>query len=207
LAGKMKRMVRCRTAFGVTLSLFLLLFLTATAHAQVGVYGTITGERVTGFTCTDPEGRCAASGGTVRPYGGTFGGYYDFRSLGPIRLGVDLRGSVLNSNKSATTYLSSTDSVRHYAALGGVRASFGTPLHWLHPYAQISGGYGRTNAASTNPTVYQNYGQVQAFAGADVQLLHVLDIRLVEVGAGELFGPSNHSIQSVGIGVVFHSPR
>jgi hypothetical protein len=200
-------MVRCRTALGVTLSLFLLFSISASAHAQLGAYATITGERMTGFTCTDPQGLCAASGGTVRPYGGTFGGYYDFRSLGPFRLGVDLRGSVLNSNKSATTSLASTDSVRHYAFMGGPRASFNTPLHWLHPYAQISGGFGRTNAASTDPTIYTTYGQVQAFVGADVQLLQVLDLRLVELGAGEIFGPSNHSIQSVGIGIVFHSPR
>jgi hypothetical protein len=143
----------------------------------------------------------------VRPYGGSFGGYYDFRSMGPFRLGVDLRGSVLNSNKSATTYSSNVDGVRHYAALGGVRAEVRTPLSWLHPYGQISAGLGRSNAASLNPTEYQNYTQVQGFVGADIKLLPILDLRAIELGAGEIFGSSSHSIQSIGIGVVFHTAR
>ena len=162
---------------------------------------------MSGFTCTDLQGHCSAAGGVVKPYGSMFGAYYDFRSIGPVRLGVDLRGSVLNSNKSATTHASSVDLVRQYSALGGLRGEFKTPFHWLHPYAQISGGFMHSNAASTAFSNYQNYTQVQGFAGADVTLLPVLDLRAIEVGAGEAFGPSSHSIQSIGIGVVFHTPR
>jgi hypothetical protein len=58
-----------------------------------------------------------------------------------------------------------------------------------------------------NPQLYQNFTQVEGFAGADITLLPILDLRAIELGAGEAFGPSNHSIQSIGIGVVFHSPR
>lgn len=198
-------MVRCRTAFGVATFLFLLSSIAV--RAQLGVYGTVTGERMGGFTCTDAQGMCASSGGVVRPYGATFGAYYDFRSIGPVRLGVDLRGSVLNSNKSATTYASSTDAVRQYAVLGGVRGEFKMPVRWLRPYAQVSAGYGRTNAASTVPTQYAQYTQVQGFVGADIPLLPMLDLRAIELGAGEIFGPSSHSIQSIGIGVVFHTAR
>ena len=201
----MKLMVRCRTASGFA-TLFLLLS-SFTALAQVGVYGTVAGERMGGFTCTDSSGTCASSGGVVRPYGGTFGAYYDFRTIGPVRLGVDLRGSVLNSNKSATTYSSSTDAVRHYAVLGGVRGEIATPLHWLRPYAQVSAGYAHSNAASTVVTQYANYTQVQGFVGADIPLLPMLDFRAIELGAGEVFGPSSHSIQSIGVGVVFHTAR
>ncbi len=198
-------MFRCRTAFGIALGLFL--FSAVGARGQFAVYGTVTGERMSGFTCTDPQGQCSAAGGVVKPYGGTFGAYYDFRSIGPMRLGVDVRGGVLNSNKSATTYASSVDSVRQYSALGGLRGEFKTPFRWLHPYAQISGGYMHSNAAGTFPTDYSNYTQLEGFAGADITLLPVLDLRAIEVGAGEAFGPSSHSIQSIGIGVVFHSPR
>lgn len=201
----MRRMVRCRTAFGVSLLLFL--FVSIAAQAQFGVYGTVTGERVTGFICTDPQGHCASSGGVVRPYGGTFGGYYDFRSLGPFRVGVDLRGSVLNSNKSATIYGTSVDLVRHYAALGGLRAEARLPIHWLHPYVEAAAGLGRSNAASVVPTQYANYTQVQGFVGADITITPMLDLRAIELGAGEMFGPSSHSIQSMGIGIVFHMPR
>lgn len=198
-------MFRCRTAFGIALVLFLLSSIAA--RGQFGVYGIVTGERISGFTCTDPQGQCASPGGVAKPYGSIFGGYYDFRSIGPVRLGVDVRGSVLNSNKSATTYAASVDSVRQYSALGGVRGEFKTPFHWLHPYAQISGGYMHSNAASTIPTSYQNYTQLEGFVGADISLLPVMDLRAIELGAGEAFGPSSHSIQSIGIGVVFHTAR
>ena len=199
-------MFRCRTAFGLALLVFL--FSSVVARAQVGVYGTVTGERFGGFQCQLTTG-CAAPNGVAKPYGAAFGGYYDFRSIGPIRLGVDVRGSVLNSNKSAVTNNSSIDFVRHYSALGGVRAEFRTPLKWLHPYGQISAGLGRSNAAfvNNNPEFYQNFTQVQGFAGADISILPVLDLRAIELGAGEAFGPSSHSIQSIGIGVVFHTSR
>ena len=198
-------MFRCRTAFGIATFLFLLSSIAV--RAQLGVYGTVTGERMSGFTCTDPQGKCAAPGGVAKPYGGTFGAYYDFRSIGPVRLGVDLRGSVLNSNKSATTYSSSTDAIRHYSALGGVRGEFRTPFRWLYPYAQVSAGYARTNAASTLLSEYKDYTQVQGFVGADIPLLPNLDLRAIELGAGEVFGSSSHSIQSIGMGVVFHTSR
>ncbi|HEY4010849.1 MAG TPA: hypothetical protein VGM11_11915 [Acidobacteriaceae bacterium] len=198
-------MFRCRTAFGIALVLFLLS--SVAARAQVGVYGTVTGERMSGFTCTVADGQCAASGGVVKPYGSIFGAYYDFRSIGPMRLGVDVRGSVLNSNKSATTYASSVDAVRQYSALGGVRGEFKTPFHWLHPYGEIAGGYMHSNAASTIPTNYANYFQVEGFAGADISLVPILDLRAIELGAGGAFGSSTHSIQSIGIGVVFHTRR
>ena len=198
-------MFRCRTAFGLALVLFL--FSSIRAHAQFGAYGTITGERMTGFTCTDPQGQCSATGGVVKPYGSIFGGYYDFRSLGSVRLGVDVRGSVLNSNKSATTYASSVDQIRQYSALGGLRGEFKLPINWLHPYGVVSVGYMHSNAATTIPTDYQNFTQVEGFAGVDATLLPWMDLRAIEFGVGGAFGPSTHSIQSIGIGVVFHSPR
>ncbi len=198
-------MFRCRTAFGLALLFFL--FSSIAAYGQIAAYGVVTGERMTGFTCQDPQGICSASGGVVKPYGAIFGGYYDFRSLGPVRLGVDVRGSVLNSNKSATTYSSSVDQIRHYSALGGLRGEFKTPLHILHPYGQVSLGYMRSNAASVQPTVYQNFMQVEGFGGLDVSLVPWMDIRAIELGAGGAFGSSTHSIQSIGVGVVFHTAR
>jgi hypothetical protein len=99
--------------------------------------------------------------------------------------------------------------VRYYSFLGGVRASVHTPFNWLRPYAQISGGLGRSNAdlLILDPRSYQNYTQVEGFVGADIPILPILDLRAIELGAGEMFGPTNHSIQSIGIGVVFHTAR
>lgn len=173
------------------------------AHAQFAVYGGVSAERLKGIVCTDPQNTCASNDGTVRPYGVTFGAYYDFRTYGPVRLGVDLRGVFLNSNKSAFTFSGGTDFIRHYAGLGGARATFHTPFKVLRPYVQASAGFAKTDAVGG----YKNYTQVQGFAGLDLALFQNVDFRIIELGAGELFGPSSHSIQTVGLGIVFHTSR
>ncbi|HEY4355523.1 MAG TPA: hypothetical protein VGN16_07240 [Acidobacteriaceae bacterium] len=175
----------------------------ASAQAQIGVYGVVTGERISGFTCSDPQNRCASNDGKERPYGGNFGIFYDWRNLGPARLGVDLRGGVTNANKSAQVYGTSTDFVRHYSAMAGPRVTFKTPFGALHPYVEVVGGYARYLDATT---VAQS-GQVQGLAGVDVKILPFLDFRAIEFGAGELFGSNSHFTESIGAGVVLHFPR
>lgn len=177
------------------------------ARAQFAVYGTVTGERMAGFTCQAVNSQCASSGGAVRPFGGNFGLYYDFRNLGPFRIGADLRGNVFSSNKSATEYLGGAGVVRQYGALGGVRASIALPMKILHPYVEGAAGYAKTNAASTTPELYSNYTQVEGLVGLDIAVLPYIDLRAVEFGAGALFGPNTHGTLSVGAGLVFHMPR
>ncbi len=177
------------------------------ARAQFAVYGTFDGERVSGFTCQALNAQCASTNGIVRPYGGNFGVYYDFRNVGPFRIGADLRGNVFNSNKSAVNYQGGAGVVKQYGALGGVRASIGVPIPILHPYAEAAVGYAKTNAASVDPILYSNFTQVQGLIGLDITVLPYMDIRAIEVGAGALFGPSTHATQSIGAGIVFHFPR
>lgn len=177
------------------------------ARAQFGAYGMVSGERMSGFTCQAVNSQCASTGGTVRPFGGNFGVYYDFRNFGPLRVGADLRANIFSSNKSAVEYLGGSGVVKQYGGLGGVRVSFGAHFPILHPYVEAAGGYAKTNAASANPELYSNYGQVQGLAGLDVAILPYLDIRAIELGAGALFGPSTHGTQSIGAGIVFHMPR
>ncbi len=177
------------------------------ARAQFAIYGTVAGERMSGFTCQAVNNQCASNDGAVRPFGSNFGVYYDFRSVGPVRLGADLRGSYLSYNKSAVEYLGGAGVVKQYGALGGVRGSIGTPIRILHPYAEALVGFAKMNAASTNPQIYSNYTQVQGFIGADVAIAPYLDIRAIEFGAGALFGPDTHGTQSIGAGLVFHMPR
>lgn len=177
------------------------------ATAQVGVYGMVSGERIQNIRCLDPAGTCAAGSGTAKPYGTTFGALYDFKNYGPITLGGDLRGAVMSSNKRADTFSGGASITRHYEVLGGVRATFRTPFKVLRPYAQISGGLGRANVDSSSPAAYQNHGQIEGFAGLDLALFPVMDLRAIEFGAGEMFGSGSHGIQQVGLGVVFHLPR
>lgn len=190
------------------------LFSSVCAHAQFGVYGTVTGENLSSFKCVTvtaaPTTGCSTSGQnvSVKPYGANFGAYYDFRDFGPARIGFDLRGGVLNSSKDTFENLTSADVIRHYSALGGVRASFGTPIRFIRPYAEIAGGYARfgsVDASSSYPL--SNYGQFEGLVGIDAPILPYMDIRVIEFGAGALLGPNTHSIESIGAGVVFHTTR
>ena len=172
----------------------------SSSRAQFSIYGTVTGERVGGFTCTDPQSRCADNDGKERPFGSNFGAFYDFKKFGPALIGADLRGGVTNANKSATEYGSSSDLVRHYSALVGPRASFRTPLKALKPYAEILGGYARYNDANVTT---QN-GQIQGYVGLDISIIPLLDLRAIEVGEGAIFGSGTHNVQSIGAGLVLH---
>lgn len=194
------------------------LFFARVSQAQLALYGTFNGERVTGFTCQATVGSCASPDGTVRPYGGNFGAFYDFRNLGPVRIGADLRGNVFTANKSAVEFQGGSGVNKFYGVLGGVRASIGTPLTFLHPYAEVAAGLARTNADSafvgtyqnatpTNVEIYSNYTQVEGLVGLDITILPFLDIRAIELGAGGLFGQNTHGTQSIGGGIVFHLPR
>lgn len=85
--------------------------------------------------------------------------------MGSVCMGVDLKVSVLNSNKGATTSISSVDCLLLCGPLGESR--------------------GHVNRRTRL----------------------VVNLRAIELGASEAFGPPSHSIQSIGIGVVFHTAR
>ncbi len=192
----------------------VLIAASSAAHAQFGVYATVTGEDLNSFRCVTltaaPTTGCTATGTnvSVKPYGADFGAYYELRNFGPARIGFDARGGVLNSSKDTFENLTSADVLRHYSALGGVRASFGTPIKFIRPYAEIAGGYARfgsVNRQSTYPL--NNYGQFEGLVGVDVPILPYMDIRAIEFGAGALLGSSTHGIESIGAGIVFHTTR
>ena len=197
-------MFRCRTAFGIALVLFL--FSSIAARAQLGIYATATGTWFGGITCPSFASPCAETDGKVKPFGGDFGAYYDFRTYGPIRLGVDARGAIQSSNKRADSAAGGPGIVKNYEALGGVRATFHTPVHWLHPYAEIAGGITRNNSSglytetittgpnapppafSFNPQNYTVYPLLKGFVGLDIPILPFLTFRAIELGAGGAFG-------------------
>jgi len=183
--------------------------LAGSARAQLGVYGMYSGERFTGITCPTYAAPCGSNNGTVRPYGGTVGAFYDFMNVGPVRLGVDLRGDLLRADKRADSSAGGTDILRQYAVLGGLRGTFRTPKRWLRPYAEIAGGYTRNNdvglytfntttatgvtTLSYNPAGNKNYPLVKAFVGVDIAIFPFLDLRPIELGEGEAFGSAVYS--------------
>jgi hypothetical protein len=189
---------------------------TASAHAQFGAYGMFTVDRLSNIASSPLPGVPNAPRlNTADPLGGTGGVYYDFMKLGPVKLGADVRGSVLTTKRGAYV-LSNESGTRIYSALGGIRASFHTPLAPLKPYIQVSAGLGRSDYGLSNTVpntghiiIYNNF-EYEGLAGLDIKLLPIMDWRVAEFGYGGLdpFGALSHNypIKQVSMGFVFHLP-
>jgi hypothetical protein len=188
------------------------------AHAQVGVYGMFTVDRLSNIassplpapTTNGPNART----NTADPLGGTGGIYYDFLKLGPVKLGADLRGSILTTKRGANVSFNDSGT-RIYSVLGGVRAVFHTPMAPLKPYIQGSVGlgrsdYGLSNTTSSGQVILYNNFEYEGLAGLDIKLLPIMDWRVAEFGYGGLnpFGTYSHNypIKQVSMGFVFHLP-
>ncbi len=196
---------------------------TVSAQAQVGVYGMFTVDRLSNIASsplplppnsTDPV---FARSNSVDPLGGTGGVYYDFMKLGPMRLGADLRGSILTTKRGGYVNFNGPGA-RIYSVLGGVRGVF-QPTKSLKPYLQVSVGLGRSDYGlyvgrpiSNQPLpnqIFNNF-QYEGLAGLDIKLLPIMDWRVAEFGYGGLdpFGTYSHNypIKQVSMGFVFHLP-
>ena len=208
------------------------------ALAQLGVYGLFSATGYTSIQCysvaptpcsngahggTNAAGMVTGGGtGSVNPTGLSGGLYYDFKTLGPVRLGVDVRGGNNHANKSASSSAGGDNITGGSYFLGGVRGSIHTPITWLKPYAQISAGYAHSNAtepivagtvaAPNPPRTYDGFVQYEGFVGADIHVLPILDLRVVELGIGNMnrigtgSGSNSVGVRSIGAGVVLHLP-
>src|SRR5271170_1071467 len=134
------------------------------ASAQVGVYGMFTADQLSNIASSPLPPLSSAPtdqrSNSVNPLGGTGGVYYDFKTWGPVRLGVDARGSIVTTKRGA--YLNfNASGARIYSVLGGVRASFHTPIAPLKPYLQVSAGLGRSDYGLQSSggvvTIYDNF--------------------------------------------------
>ena len=190
-------------------------FVTATAHAQLGVYGTFTANRLSNLKSSPLATNPGAINNDVSPLGGTAGVYYDFLKLGHVvKLGADLRGTITTTKRGAYTNANG-GGARINSGLIGVRAVFNAPVlhHLLRPYLQGSVGIGSTNYGllyGNNGVALHSNFEYMGFAGVDIPLLPYMDFRIVELGVGGLnpFGNNSHNypLQSVSSGVVFHLP-
>ncbi|QEE26794.1 hypothetical protein FTW19_01505 [Terriglobus albidus] len=165
---------------------------TVSARAQLGVYGTVNVQQV------------SVSGKNVAPVGGGGGVYYDFKQIGRIKLGADVRGSVASSKQGNDNGFNGVGT-RIHTALGGVRASTTLPVNWIKPYLQGSVGWGGSNfGASQNISGGLAY---EAFAGVDLKVAPIMDVRLAEFGIGSIHANnSNHELKTISFGVVLHLP-
>ncbi|MBB5317558.1 hypothetical protein [Tunturibacter empetritectus] len=209
----------------VLLLLAIVALVSATsAHAQFGAYGMFTVDRLSNIASSPEQNPnvTSARSNSVDPLGGTGGVYYDFKKLGPVTLGADLRGSILTTKRGAYEKFNG-GGARIYSVLGGVRAVFHTPLAPLKPYVQGSVGLGRSdygllyseagvtdNGIVGNSPILRNNFEYEGLAGLDIKLLPILDYRVAEFGYGGLdpFGNNSHNypIKQVSMGFVFHLP-
>ena len=205
------------TTSKLVLALTSLLFAATAASAQLAAYGTVSVRRMIDIPYT--QGSTTRTDGSFDPVGGTFGAFYDFRTIGPVRLGVDARGSIVNSTQGA--YTSYNAGGGHIGSgLGGIRASFHTPFVPVKPYVQGSAGVARTNFGTqynnglasgslSNSTGIQltTHVEYDVFAGVDLTILPILDFRVVELGYGAIQGNGHtYPVQSLSSGIVFHLP-
>jgi hypothetical protein len=195
------------------------------ARAQFGAYFGYSGERLGGIPCksfigttNDCSSTTASLTGSatstaltdsVNPSGIYFGGYWDFKTVGLVRLGADVRYYDAKSNKSASTSTGGPNATSSNTVLGGVRGTFHTHYSWLKPYGEIA--FGRTSTDAANgPGLFTSYLRYQGFAGVDIKILPVLDLRAVEVGLGNMNaiggGSGSISVRSIGAAIVFHTP-
>jgi hypothetical protein len=183
------------------------------AHAQVGVYGEYSADKLSGVTCFDPQGECSSKNGVVNPSGLMGGAYYDFKTFGPVRFGIDARGGVARSNKSAVTAAGGKDTTTENYFLAGVRGTFHTKYSFLKPYLQASAGFARSNATEPTITTYDSFVKYEGFGGVDIKILPMLDLRAVELGIGNMdrvgsgTGGSSLLVRSIGVGIVLHLPQ
>lgn len=124
--------------------------------------------------------------------------------LGPLSLGLDLRGSTAREKQGADTLLA------------GIKAGFKLPLIPLKPYVQASGGYVGTRATVTTgfpagSTDSSGFYAYEILGGADLSILPHVDLRLIEIGAGQgryRNGPNNNipdiNFITLNTGVVVH---
>ena len=136
------------------------------ARAQIGVYGFLNATHVNNPAST----QSTTYGGTNTSYTATGGGgglYYNFLGIGPIKLGLDARGSAASQAK---------------LGLVGVRLAIHPPILPFRPYVEGLVGY------SSTQNIYSNTSKDFAYevvGGLDYALLPHIDAR-AEIGGGAI---------------------
>lgn len=172
------------------LASLLPLALCTAAHAQIAAYGLFSIPHVD-----------TNSGQTTSwNYGPTVGIYDDFLHLGPLSLGVDLRGGYAHS---------STQDYRDI--LFGVRVAAKAPVLPIKPYIQGSVGLGsfKPNLQSGPFTPhYNNKATYGVLGGVDITVFPHVDFRALELGFTQMNGttfnpPTRTNAFTLSTGIVF----
>lgn len=128
---------------------------------------------------------------------------FNFLPVGPVKLGLDFRGSTRPGTVGADT------------AMAGFKVGFNPPLIRLKPYVQASGGYLATRTVNVSTglvgrTFDNKYAAWEILGGLDIPLAPFVDFRVIEVGGGQgidVLGGSNTpnvSLFTINSGLVVH---
>jgi len=186
----------------------LVLLSSATAvHAQgISIYATSSNSRFSNVQ----TGALLTPSGPQNQYtnfwtSGIGGGVtFNIIPVGPVRVGLDLRGSTRPGTVGSDS------------AMAGIKVGFHPPLIRLKPYLQASGGYLATRTvnvstgAPANSTFNNQYAAWEILGGIDVPIAPFLDFRAIELGGGtgvSVFGSPNApnvSLFTVNSGLVVH---
>lgn len=161
----------------------------AVARAQTGIYAEFTGGKV-------------SAANTTWMYGPTVGLYHD-TGLGPIALGLDVRGSFLRrgdsngpgSNQSLNTLQS------------GVRLAVTPHVLPIKPYVEALGGYGGLTTGQGVARTSSSHFTYQFLGGLDFTFFPRLDWRVVEFSYGRLSGlGDSYAPKTLSTGLVLRLP-
>jgi hypothetical protein len=119
--------------------------------------------------------------------------------VGPVRFGIDLRGSTRPGTLGSDT------------GMAGIRLGLNPPLMKIKPYVQASGGYVATRTRAMSGGTFRNqYAGWEVLGGIDYPLVPFFDVRVIEVGGGSAYplqasaSAPNLSLLTINAGLVFH---
>jgi hypothetical protein len=155
----------------------ILLGLTATASAQVGVYAEISGAGV---------GQTSGTSSSLY-FGPTFGAQYEKGHL--LRLGGDFRGTILSSNGTTTR-----------SVVFGPRVSVHPPVLPVKPYGEFLIGAGGIKASTTS--TYDNHVDYEYVLGLDSTILPHIDWRVIEYVHASYINNASNDRNQISTGIV-----
>jgi hypothetical protein len=142
----------------------------AAARAQIAIYA-----QATGASLQFPN--------TSHLYGGTFG-FYDTKRTGPISIGADFRGGVMQRGSSVGYFNDQALAMGQLGVRVAVAPGVMPGLHSLMPYAEGLAGFGYWRGGVGVTRQDANHSLIQLVAGADYAIVPHVQWRVIEFTYG-----------------------
>jgi len=152
------------------------------AHAQTGLYINPIAMPITNSVADHGLYAFLGQYSTEATFWGVnFGGYHDFKTAYPFKVGLDIRDSILHGNSAKLNNF-----------LFGVRLA-GKPFSapWK-PYVEPVLGVGTSRAPYT--VIHVNKFEYGVYGGLDYETKHHIDFRAIEIGYSKLITASSETI-------------